>query len=444
MKNTNTLTARERKAQEANKRNAVKTVREITQKSAFDNCVNVQAVKTAKARIEHGAQSDEYGRETQRLATIIAHARLNKLRREEHTYRAEFGMFKGDITRASKWETYINTLDSLYTLKRNNNGDWEEICTDKKRAREIEAELASMAGGEGQDLAEEALLSLYESIDKLERKGEPITEQSFLQVFYTYIPHLKLYSNGDIKPKELWRVTATNAVSEAGKAVSRYINKNRSIREQTELYSALEVTIENDDGTNEVITQYKKANPLSAELITDINGKAFTSVSSDNFNKTYEEICEKCNFNKTERFTLFWRYIGGRYSETIKYKDGTKVTTYKYGTKSIEQIADILHISIEAVEKADRQLKDKIRYSGIIKGAENTANKEAYTAQKIACYYANEIDECVTDFTNIQPFMVFDSIGKASTILAIDKSNISKVIKGKLKQTRGYIFKAID
>lgn len=447
--NTTTLTARERKAQESRERKVKRTVEEITTKSSIDNVVNVQAVKTAQARLTHGSHSDEYGHELIKLATIISQARLKSLRSKDHTYREEFSRLKGDITKASKWETYIETLGTLYNLERNKDGDLIENCTDKKRASQIERALYDFGSNDGFDLISEAYTALLEAVNNLEKKGAEITEKSLLQVYYVYIPHSKVYKLGDIKPRKLWQVTATNAVTESGKAVSRYVNSNRAIRESIELYSALETTIHNEDGTTETITQYHKVNPLTAQPITDINGKVNTIVSNDNDALYYEEITAKCNLNKTERYILYWHYIGGRYSETIHHKNGTTETAYKYGTKSFEQIADKLRIDKRTVERGDVTLKEKMRKAGIFgytyptEPTESTNTNNVKPSLRVYCYIANDVlynDGTLKDLENIDPFMVFDSIGKASKILNVDKSKVSKVVRGQRKQTAGYVF----
>lgn len=60
--------------------------------------------------------------------------------------------------------------------------------------------------------------------------------------------------------------------------------------------------------------------------------------------------------------------------------------------------------------------------------------------QRIACCLANA--ESIEQFE--QSVLEFESIGKASEFLNIDKSNISKVLKGKLKQTNGCTFKYVE
>ena len=172
--------------------------------------------------------------------------------------------------------------------------------------------------------------------------------------------------------------------------------------------------IENENGEQETITQYKQASILSVSPACDINGKIITETANETTEHLIENVLEKANFTRNESYIFKWYFVGN---------------------KTQEQIIEKLNVS----ERYFKQTVAKIRSKCAVVLCENTkytiqdAKRTNNEKQKIVCYLANNESE--------QEIATFESIGKASEFLNIDKSNISKVLKGKLKQTNGYIFK---
>ena len=122
----------------------------------------------------------------------------------------------------------------------------------------------------------------------------------------------------------------------------------------------------------------------------------------------------KANFTKNQAYIFKW---------------------YMCNDKTKEQITHTLKISDSYFDQTVAKIREKIVDTGIFTGITKEQIQKPNNEQKhkqINCY---KVDNDTKEF-----ICCFDSLGLASATLKIDKSNISKVLKGKLQQTKGYIF----
>lgn len=396
-------------------------IRNNKKNTAF-NALNIQAVKTMQAYAQHGRKSNMFGLELMRLATIAAHCRLNTLIRQKDNT-ADFFQYKNDITRNSKFNTMAEMLNNCYIGGYDNKGNYSLVCVDAVQAQAINSKLEELTNSIGADLTSVATLELLEILDRAEKHGENIKSDFLFNVYQRYDTRSTTYSDGSLKPKELWKSTETNAIRDINRKISAEINAQRAIREQTALYTATEQKAYNaNTETMENIYTYNKAPIFSAMEITDINGKVTTTTASNaDSEKLLHDIPKKCGFTLAEINIYKYRYLDGM---------------------TIAQTAHKLKISVDAVAKHDRKIKDKIVKAEIFpqfKGVER--NKKVYTAQKVA------VKEYSTDkqtLENNPVIAVFPSLGKASKALNIDKGLISHVISGKREHANNLYFYTVE
>lgn len=60
--------------------------------------------------------------------------------------------------------------------------------------------------------------------------------------------------------------------------------------------------IENENGEQETITQYKQASILSVVPTCDINGKIITETANETTEHLIENVLEKANFTRNESY----------------------------------------------------------------------------------------------------------------------------------------------
>jgi len=437
--NARKQTKRELQAQATTQKNLERTHAKITSITNVDNNINQTAKEVMQAYLQHGAQSDDFGKALIKLASIITHCKLNKLLESDETYREQFTEFKRDIVQYNKYFQCLDTLETLYKTQYTKDGDIITVCTDKAREKDIYKQIEKLSFWNGADLIQEAVLKLLQCLDNAKKRNVTITENTLLEPFEVYDLKSKTYRNGDIKPQTLWTKHNTNAIKEASATVTRSINANKAIRESTTLYTALETNFTNENGEKETITKYKRASTLSAFEITDINGKQVTTVANDTDNALFESIPQRANLTAREAYILKEHYQPHYYARKDEHgktmKDEHGKTVYSFGTLSLQQIADHHNITLEAVKKCDRNLKRKIIEARIFPQFTEADKKTAHKPRAVRCYEAKDESR--------KTIASFDSVGSASKVLNVDASNIVKVLKGKLKTTSGLVFEYI-
>ena len=415
-KNT-TTTTKETKRQMQVKENNIKrlaTTKESIEKATkeLDNIVNAKAIETMQTLKQYGKESRQFTNVAQQLCTILVQSKLKRLYNNERTSNEQQRRLKAEISaymdrngNGNKIQIALEELESLYITRYNKEGKKETICTNKQLAQSIEkkiVELSSIGNNGGHDLVQDAFVKLWHYISKEDTNTIP--DNYLLQPFEQVILHSKVYKNGDIKDPSLWQYTTTNIIKEITKEISRKIESERSVKETEFAYE--EITTELD---GESIRQYHKTMPIYCDVVTDFNGKVTTITNNKTTEEFFESIPEKCNLSKMETVVLKEHYING---------------------KSFIEIADRYKVKTSTIENHNARLKTKIVNSGIF--AKYGLTEKANNEQKATTIYMfTDKGEYITEF---------ESIGKASEILLIDKGNISKVLNGKRKTANGYIF----
>ncbi len=415
------------KAKERNEQRLATTKEQIKQATANnESIVNQKAVELSQVlRTTKDKDNAQATHILYTIASILSHSKLNKLNAKETTYNATNVELKNDIAKAidrngngTKYETTVEQLNKLYVVKYNKDGKRLIECTDKRRAQEIEKRLVSLANNDGIDIIQDAVLKLWYYIDKAIKKYgiENLTDTILLDTFEKAIPHSKVYRNGEQKPVELWQYRTTNAIKETSIEISRSIEKLKSVKDTEKAYIPIETLIENENGEQETITQYKQASILSVVPTCDINGKIITETANETTEHLIENVLEKANFTRNESYIFKWYFVGNKTKEQILEKLNISATS-NYFEKTVANIRRKCAVVLCADTKYT--IEDTNR--------RNNEQKK----QKIVCYIAESEQEIAT----------FESIGKASEFLNIDKGNISKCLKGERKTANGYIFK---
>lgn len=324
---------------------------------------------------------------------------------------------------------YIEQLDNLYITKYNTNGEKSIICTDKESEKNIMKKLTELTRlNNAMDMLQDIVTELWYYIqnelevinfDYNKLKTDTFNNCCLLKEFEIVKLHTTTYRNNQLKPVELWEKTFTNPIKETNKQITRIIDSKKAIKENTIAYQELENTIYNPFTEQiETFKQYKKACKLSIVDTMDNNGKSLAQTADIETIGLIEKILAKANFTRNQAY-IFKMYFCDDHS--------------------INGISDTLKISDRYIKKEIANIKQKCIDTGIFKQLgymDNTPIKKEYTNKKIACY----------DITDNEKIFIcnFDSIGIASKSLKIDKGNISKVLKGILKQTKGFYFEYIN
>ena len=417
---TNKTTKRIETAKANNAKRIAKTREQIEQQTSnTDNFINAKAIETIQALKQHGHNSKEFTSKSQNLCKILVLSKLKRLYNNEKTSNEMHRIVRNQVAQymdenGTRIETYLQQLEKLYYTTYNTQGDKIIKCKDKTQAQEIEKQItkiASIGNDNGHDLLTDAYLKLWEYIyNEMSTKAlDEIADNLLLIPFEIVIPRTQVYNNGHIKPSELWQYQTTNIIKEVSKEIGRKLENEKQRHDTTKAYDEIETEI---DG--QAIRQYHRTKARFCDEITDINGKITAIVNNEQVQELFNDLPTKCNLSKMEYIVYKLHYIDGL---------------------SFDEIADKYQVSINTIKNKDQRLKNKIAKSGIFAsfGLNEQANNEQQ-ATTIFMYLATDNGQ-KGDFVTS-----FSSLGQASKILNIDKSNISKVLKGKIKQTKGYIF----
>lgn len=377
-----------------------------------ENIINVKAVETITALKEHGKESRAFTDISQQLCCILVQTKLKRLYNNENTSNETQRRIKASISaymdtngHGNRIQTALDELNKLYVVRYNKDGEKETICTDKKQAQAIEKkiiEYTSIGNDKGHDLIYTAYLKLWDYIAQTDI--DKISNDYLLQPFEIVIPKSKVYRNGNPKDQTLWQYTTTNIIKELLKEISRQIESERAIQETAIPYE--EITTELD---GESIRQYHRTKAIYCDTVTDFNGKITAITNNQTTEQFFESIPQQCNLSKMETIVLKLHYLDNM---------------------SFDEIADKYKVAVETVKKHNERMKNKIVASGIF--AKHGLTEQVNNGQKATTIYMfSDKGEYIT---------AFESIGKASQTLNIDKGNISKVLKGQRKTANGYIF----
>lgn len=420
MKTTTTKTTKRiEKAKASNEKRIAKTREQIEQQASNkDNFINAKAIETIQALKQNGHNSKEFVSKSQNLCKILVCSKLKRLYNDPKRSNEMHRQVKNQVSQymdddGTRIEKYIEQLNDLYIITYNANGDRLVKCLDTKLAQDIEkaiVRVSAIGNDDGHDLCGDAYLKLWYYIEQaITSEFDTITDDYLLQPFEIVKPETQVYNNGHIKPRDLWQYRTTNVVKEVSKEVERILDNESKRVDNTKAYDEIETEI---DG--QAIRKYHRTKAKYCQEITDINGKITAIVNNEENEKLFEDLPTKCNFAKMEKI-IYNKYFIEDYTLT--------------------EIADIYEINETTVKKHIERIKSKVIKSGIFETVGLT--KQTNNGQQATTIYMY----LATDDGQKGEFVTsFASLGQASQILKIDKSNISKVLKGKIKQIGGYVF----
>lgn len=411
----NKLTAREKKVAEINEKRLSETEEKITDVSGLETILNIKAREAMKLYDSaKEKQSDCFGFAVMELSAIITFCRLNTLLSKESTWRKEFKQFKIDVSRVKKLlenKSYIDVSSEVIEIIR------------------------GVANCQGSDICSDVYTKIFEQLETFRKKGIATDENTLLAPFAIVDEKSIFYKNGDVKPKTLWKYENTNIVREGSKTASKTINSERAIRDQLSLYDEIDCEYTDENGDKHTARKYEKISELAAVAIRDYNNKEIAVVADSAEHLKISNLFKACHFTAPELEVLKKHYLNHAYT-TID-QAGNKYI--KVGVKSLQQLADEKKVSLERMEYIDRALRKKVvrceefkKYFGNI---EITSESKVQENKKISVFVIDEISkkEIFVDS--------FNSLGECAKVMEIDKSNISKVLKGKRKQIGKYTFK---
>lgn len=425
-----------------NERRKVKSKEKILSTIANnENIVNKKAIecitilKTTKDK-----NNEQFTNNLYQLASIIIQSKLKNIQKDDKKYREETALLKsqiGQLFHHSKDEfnnipqrnVYLQQLENLFVVGYNKNGERVVTCKNKEEEKKIIQRLEKMTRLEtAEELLQDIVCMLWkyiaETLEKIsynydELETDILQDCCLLKEFETVKLHTTTYQNGKVKPVELWETTFTNPIKESTKTVARIIENKKAIKETNIPYQEIETTIYNPlTEEEETFTKYKKVTSLTVTDTFDYNGKQFAQTVDNETINLIDKILETANFTKNQAYIFRKIFCDGH---------------------SVDSLADKMKVRNCYIEKELAKIKQKAVDTGIFKSVGYTDNAPVDNSkkpQKIACYD-------VTDEQNRIFICFFESVGKASKILLIDKSNISKVLKGRRKQVNGFYFEYV-
>lgn len=294
------------------------------------------------------------------------------------------------------------------------NGNIKLNILDKEYTKAVEKVLDDSIS-QGVDIVHQASISILDEVATIQQKnGKKRLKKGFmLEPYESRKTNGKTFAINGKKQVE-WSTVEVIPIQNIFKSVRKYIQDNKSIKAVINGYSYIEsMSIDSESAEVEKIFYRLDKYADLGETVTDFNGKetAYTTTAEQvkTYQKSLADLITKASLDQKHIDFIRCRINGKSLIDTAKY----------------------LGVSLRTIERIQKDLQTKsiiVGYGTIdmLPKAEN-----ADTAKKIIA-----IDENGKKYT-------FDSIKSASVTLAIDRSNITAVLKGRLKKTKGYIFEYI-
>lgn len=422
------------KAKAQNEKRIEKTKEQIEKVIVIDTITNqvakqlIQTIKDTKSK-----DNEKVANKLYELATIQICSKIKHINNDKNTYNknndelkkdivmlmldTEYKPTKEDKTKYQKEITFANgiktdrlikRIEQQYQTKYNKEGDKITVCNDLEVVNGCYDELCKLSVCEkGFDLLHETICKTLYLIDielqKVNYNYNKLDINILLQPYEKVILHSTTYKNtNEQKPKEFWKYKTTNHLKEISLFISQYITNQKAVRTNEKSYHSLECELNG--------ISYEKY--VASDKIAVDDGE--TQTTNITIQEQIKNIIQKANFTKNQAYIFKW---------------------YMCNDKTKEQITHTLKISDSYFDQTVAKIREKIVDTGIFTGITKEQIQKPNNEQKqkqINCYKV--------DNDNKEFICCFDSLGLASATLKIDKSNISKVLKGKLQQTKGYIF----
>jgi len=425
------------KAKEQNEKRIEKTKEQIEKVIVIDTITNqvakqlIQTIKDTKSK-----DNEKVANKLYELATIQICSKIKHINNDKNTYNKnndelkkdivmlmldeEYTPTKEDKTKYQKEITFANgiktnrlikRIEQQYETKYNKEGEKITVCKDLDIVKGCYDELTNLAKYEkGFDLLHETICKTLYLIDielqKINYNYNELDINILLQPYQQVILHSTTYKNtNEQKPKEFWKYKTTNHLKEISLFISQYITNQKAVRTNEKSYHSLECELNG--------ISYEKY--VASDKIAVDDGEIQTT--NITIQEQIKSIIQKANFTKNQAYIFKWYMCNGKTKEQITH-------TLKISDSYFDQ----------TVAKIREKIVDTNIFNGITKEQIQKPNNEQKQKQ-INCY---KVDNGNKEF-----ICCFDSLGLASATLKIDKGNISRVLNGKLQQTKGYIFETV-
>lgn len=422
------------KAKEQNEKRIEKTKEQITKVTELDTITNqvakqlITVIKDAKS-----INNNQVANKLYELATIQICSKIKRINSDKNTYNknndelkknivmlmldTNYKPTKKDKTKYEKEFTFANgiktdrllkRIENQYQTKYNKEGEQIIVCKDNEIVNGCFDELCNLSMYEkGFDLLHDTITKILSLIDselkKINYNYNELNTNILLLPYEKVILHSTTYKNtNEQKPKEFWKYKTTNHLKEISLFISQYITNQKAVRNTEKSYHSIECELDN--------ISYEKY-IASDKIAIDDNEIQTTNIT---IQEQIKSIVQKANFTKIQAYIFKWYMCN----------DITK-----------EQIIHTLKISDSYFNQTVSRIREKIIDTNTFTGITKEQIKKQNNEQKQMCINCYKVDNGNKNFV-----CCFNSLGVASNTLKIDKSNISKVLKGKLQQTKGYIF----
>lgn len=312
----------------------------------------------------------------------------------------------------------INLLDNLayYTINGTSahydkNGNIKCEIIDEEYNKAVKEVLADSIS-QGMDIVNQATLLIIAELETILSKSDnkPLTIGFMGEPYESRKTNGKTFVVNGKKSVE-WSTVEIIPIVNVFRGVRQYIQGNKSIKALTNGYSYIE-SLSFDSESDEVEKIYYRLQKYAdlGSAVHDFNGKETAYTTDENGYKEYKKslanLIDKGNLSQKHIDFIQCRLCG----------------------KSLKDTADKIGISLRSVERLQAELQIiavSVGYGTdeMLPKAENQSKSKPIIA----------IDKNGKHYT-------FDSVKSASVTLAVDRSNITAVLKGRLKATKGYTF----
>lgn len=433
--NTKTTTATINKTNYTNYEKRIEKTKEqiikVTELDTITNQVAKQLITVIKDT--KSINNNQVANKLYELATIQICSKIKRINNDKNTYNKNNDELKKDIvmlmldtsykpskTDKTKYEkefTFANgiktdrllkRIENQYQTKYNKKGEQITVCKDNEIVNGCFDELCNLSIYEkGFDLLQDTVTKTLSLIDdelkKINYNYDELNTNILLLPYEKVILHSTTYKNtNEQKPKEFWKYKTTNHLKEISLFISQYIQNQKAVRNTEKSYYSMECGFDS--------MSYEKY-IAGDKIAIDDNEIQTTNIT---IQEQIKSVMQKADFTKIQAYIFKW---------------------YMCNDMTKEQIIHSLKISDSYFNQTIARIREKIIDTNIFTGITKEQIQKPNNEQKQMCINCYKVDNGNKEF-----ICCFNSLGLASATLEIDKSNISKVLKGKLQQTKGYIF----
>lgn len=357
------------------------------------------------------------------VSQVLVFAKIKALQANENTwnrvneYTRRSLLQLLDTSGKNRMLTICERLSACHKTKLNKNGDSVEY-TDTKVEKALANELKAKANSDGENITQSGVCVALEYIQKAAARvgGENIPLYMLFTPFEKVVETSTTYTNGNKKPRALWKWKSTNVIKEMSLAIGKTIAELRAVRDSKFAALCYETLIDISNTENETefvnVRHYVRSYDIS---IDTTNRKDRTETANAETERRAADLLQALHLTKQQLYIFKYCMLSKRFS--------------------FLECADKLQVSIDTVETQVRRIREKALASGFFgKAAERVAptTTNAEKARRVSVYKQTR--------GGAEFVQTFDSLGNACAAFGVSKGNASKVLNGKRKSANGYIF----